>query len=96
VNGLAAIRLTCAEAPVSNLNYDSDMYEWTSGKIKLTRETASSETPHAQLCALHELAHWQQHREKPWLMWLLWLKPVRWWLEMDAWQRATKMLKSLT
>lgn len=72
---------------------DQDLYLWWQDVILLSEETAYGANPSAHVAALHELAHWQQAREWPWLFWLLWIRPVRWWLEMDAWRRAVRMLE---
>jgi hypothetical protein len=69
-----------------------DEFDWWRGKIILTDRTANGVDARAHLCALHELAHWRQGEERPWLFWMIWLRPVRWWLEMDAWRRAVGMM----
>ena len=45
-----------------------------------------------QLCAAHEAAHHAQNVAMPWLRWMRWFEPIRWWSELDAWRRAIESL----
>jgi Zn-dependent membrane protease YugP len=44
--------------------------------------------------AAHEVAHALQHEEMPRRFSLNWMWPVRLWLERDAWDRATVMMRT--
>jgi hypothetical protein len=65
---------------------------WGTKYIVLRGSVAVGTGPWAQLCAAHEVAHHAQNLELPWLRWMRWFEPIRWWSELDAWRRAIEAL----
>lgn len=60
-------------------------FYWWDRTIMLTRDVATGRDAESLMIARHEIAHSQQPR---WLFWFLFVPPVRWWLEMNAWERV--------
>lgn len=70
-----------------------DGYDWRSGVLIISRETAAGKGMRALLTAAHECGHALQHRDWPWLPWWIQRLPlVPLAFEVDAWRRARMML----
>lgn len=72
---------------------NQDGYDWSTGVLSLTKETAQGSGMRAYLTVAHECAHAHQRRDWPWLpVWTLKVPLVRAWLELNCWHRALSML----
>lgn len=70
-----------------------DGYDWSTGVLTLTAETVKGDGMRSLLTVAHEIAHFHQHQELPWVpAWVFKLPLVRMWFERDAWNRALMML----
>lgn len=64
---------------------DRCLFRWRSRIVVLRPEIAHGTGPASVVIAAHEIAHSQQPR---WIFWLLFLWPMRLWIENDAWNRT--------
>jgi len=64
---------------------ERNRYYWKTRTVMLQSRVANGSDPASVIVATHEVAHSHQ---KPWLFRLLWLWPVRAWVEMDCWRRV--------
>lgn len=72
---------------------ERDAFDWATGVLTLTRETAQGGGMRAYLTVAHECAHARQRSDWPWLpAWALKFGPVRAFLELNAWRRCLRML----
>lgn len=74
---------------------DSDIYDSWNDVVALTDETAFGDNPHAWASATHELGHRDQFRQWPTMALWRHFWPIRTLLELDAWKRAERTLKTL-
>ncbi len=78
---------------VGELDVNLAEYDWRTGVLTLTPETARGQAMRSLLIVAHECAHAQQRIEMPWLPWWVFKVPiVRLIVEEDAWRRALAML----
>lgn len=61
------------------------VFRWRSRIVVLRPEIAHGTGPASVVIAAHEIAHSQQPR---WWFAFLILAPVRWWIEVDCWNRT--------
>jgi Zn-dependent membrane protease YugP len=72
-----------------------DCYHPETGCIYLSAATYEGTDEVSLYCALHEVAHRQQHEQIPNRFALRWIPLMRLWLEYDAWRRADRMLRDM-